>query len=170
TASDQAKFMRFLFAGGKGPKGQVLKPESLEAMWSIQFAKKDDKTGFGLSFFVSEFEGKRRVGHGGAVYGFATELAALPDDKLGVIVCSARDVSNGVTRHIADVALKHLLAVRAGKPLPKIDRTEPVGKDESRALAGRYQAGDKTLELYQRDGRLWAFPHKSGTKIELRRQ
>jgi serine beta-lactamase-like protein LACTB len=86
-----------------------------------------------------------------------------------VIVCSARDVSNGVTRHIGEVALKQMLAVRAGKPLPPIERTEPVGKQQARALAGRYQAGDKTLELYQRDGRLWAFPPKAGTKIELRR-
>jgi serine beta-lactamase-like protein LACTB len=171
TANDQAKFLKFLFAGGKTADGkQLLKHETLEKMWDIQFAKKGDKTGFGLSFMVSEFEGKRRIGHGGAVYGFATELAALPDDKLGVIVCSSRDVSNAVTRHVADVALRHLLAVRAGKPLPAIERTEPVGKELARALAGKYQAGDKTVELYQRDGRLWIFPHRGGMKIELRRQ
>ena len=170
SVNDQAKFLKFLFAGGKTADGkQLLKRETLEKMWQIQFAKKDDKSGFGLSFMVSEFEGKRRIGHGGAVYGFATELAALPDDKLGVIVCSARDVSNAVTRHAADVALRHLLAVRAGKPLPDIDRPEPVGKELARSLAGRYQAGDKTIELYQRDGRLWIFPHRGGLKIELRR-
>jgi serine beta-lactamase-like protein LACTB len=170
TANDQAKLLKFLFAGDKTEDGkQLLKAETLEKMWQIQFAKKDDKAGFGLSFAVSEFEGKRRIGHGGAVYGFATELAALPDDKVGVIVCSARDVSNGVTRRIADVALKHLLAVRAGKPLPAIERTEPVGKELARKLAGRYQSGDKTCELYQREGRLWIFPYRAGMKIELRR-
>ncbi len=30
------------------------------------------------------------VGHGGAIYGFATELAALPDDKLGVVAVTTR--------------------------------------------------------------------------------
>jgi CubicO group peptidase (beta-lactamase class C family)/D-alanyl-D-alanine dipeptidase len=170
SVNDQAKFLKFLFAGGKTADGkQLLKRETLEKMYQIQFAKKGDKTGFGLSFMVSEFEGKRRIGHGGAVYGFATELAALPDDKLGVIVCSARDVSNGVTRHVADVALRHMLAVRAGKPFPAIERTEPVGTERARTLAGRYQAGAKTLELYQRDGRLWLFPHRGGIKIELRK-
>ncbi len=170
TANDQAKFLKFLFAGGKTADGkQLLKRETLEKMWQIQFAKKGDKTGFGLSFLVSEFEGKRRVGHSGAVYGFATELAALPDDKLGVIVCSAHDVSNAVTRHAADEALRLMLAVRAGKPLPVIERTGPVGKELARSLAGRYQAGDKTVELYQRDGRLWIFPHRGGMKIELRK-
>lgn len=170
TANDQAKFLKFLFAGGKTADGkQLLKRETLEKMWQIQFAKKDDKTGFGLSFLVSEFEGKRRIGHSGAVYGFATELAALPDEKLGVFVSAARDVSNAVTRRAADVALRHMLAVRAGKPLPAIERTGPVGKELARSLAGRYQAGDKTIELYQRDGRLWIFPHRGGMKIELRR-
>jgi CubicO group peptidase (beta-lactamase class C family)/D-alanyl-D-alanine dipeptidase len=169
TVNDQAKFLKLIFAGGKTADGkQLLKRETLDKMWQIQFAKKDDKSGFGLSFMVSDFDGKRRIGHGGAIYGFATELGALPDDKLGVIVCSARDVSNAVTRHAADVALRHLLAVRAGKPLPTIERTEPVGKELARSLAGRYQAGDKTVELYQRDGRLWAFPHRGGMKLELR--
>jgi serine beta-lactamase-like protein LACTB len=168
TASDQAKFLRFLFARGKGANGQVLKPESLDAMCSIQFAKKEDKSGFGLGFFVSEFEGKRRIGHGGAVYGFATELAALPDDKLGVIVCASKDVSNAVTRRAADVALRHMLAVRAGKALPAIERTKPVPIELARSLAGRYEADKKTLELYQRDGHLWMWPPRSGFRIELR--
>jgi CubicO group peptidase (beta-lactamase class C family)/D-alanyl-D-alanine dipeptidase len=170
TANDQAKFLKFLFAGGKTADGkQLLKRETLEKMWQIQYPKKGDKSGFGLSFLVSEFEGKRRIGHSGAVYGFATELAALPDEKLGVFVSAARDVSNAVTRHAAEAALRYMLAVRAGKPLPPIERTERVGKELARSLAGRYQAGDKTLELYQRDGRLWVFPHKGGMKIELRR-
>jgi CubicO group peptidase (beta-lactamase class C family)/D-alanyl-D-alanine dipeptidase len=171
TPRDMAKFMSFLFAGGKTAGGQqLLKRESLEKMWTVQYPEKKEKAGFGHGFFVSEFDGKRRVGHGGAVYGFATELALLPDDKLGVIVCSAKDVSNSVTRHIADVALRHLLAVRAGKPLPKIEETTPVPAERARALAGRYQSGKDALELYERGGRLWAFPPRSGIKVELRMQ
>lgn len=169
SVNDQAKFLKFLFAGGRGAKGQVLKRATLEKMWTIQFPVKGEKAGFGLGFFVSEFEGKRRIGHGGAVYGFATELAALPDDKLGVIVCSARDVTNAVTRRIADVALRHMLAVRAGKKLPAIERPTALPPEQARALAGRYECGAKVLELYERDGRLWGFPPRSGLKVELRR-
>jgi len=117
---------------------------------------------------VTEFEGKRRIGHGGAVYGFATSLSALPDDKLGVIVCASRDVANAVTSRAAELALKHMLAVRAGKPLPRIEETTPVDKDVARSLAGRYQSGKKILDLYQRDGRLWMFPPRTGMRLELR--
>jgi CubicO group peptidase (beta-lactamase class C family)/D-alanyl-D-alanine dipeptidase len=168
SVNDQAKFLQFLFAAGKGPNGQVLKKESLDKMMAIQFAKKQDKAGFGLGFFVSEFEGKRRIGHAGAVYGFATELAALPDDKLGVIVCASKDVANAVTRRAADVALKQMLAVRAGKPLPAIEETKPVERDLARKLAGRYQSGKKSLELYQRAGHLWLFSPRIGERLELR--
>ncbi len=170
SVNDQARFLRFLFADGRGPKGQVLRAGTLEKMWTVQYPKKGEKGGFGLGFFVSEFEGKRRVGHGGAVYGFATELAALPDDKLGFVVCTSRDVANATTRRVSDVALRHLLAVRAGKPLPAIEETAPVPPGQARELAGRYRAGEKVLELVEPRGRLWAFPPRSGLKIELRRQ
>jgi serine beta-lactamase-like protein LACTB len=166
TPSDQARFLQFLFAGGRG----LIKRETLEKMWTIQYPQKGETAGFGIGFFVSQFEGKRRVGHAGAVYGFATELVALPDDKLGIIVCSARDISNGVTRRVADTALRHLLAVRAGKPLPALDTTTPVDVAQARALAGRYQADKLVYDLYERGGRLWAFPPGKGIKLELRRQ
>ena len=75
SVNDMSKFLKFLFADGKGPHGPILKRESLEKMYTIQFPKKDKKFGFGLGFFVSEVEGKRVIRHGGAVYGFSTEFA-----------------------------------------------------------------------------------------------
>lgn len=168
TPLDQARLLSFLFAGGKGRP--LLKAETLQQMWTVQFAKEGEKAGFGLGFHISEFDGKRRIGHGGAVYGFATEFAALPDQKLGVVVLAARDVANGVTRHLADVALRHMLAVRDNKPLPALDRTEPVGNERARALAGRYRGGDAVLELVESDGRLWVWPPRNGMKLEVRKR
>ncbi len=94
----------------------IVKPETLEEMWKLQFAKKDEKAGFGLGFMVSEFEGRRRIGHGGAIYGFATQLDCLPDDKLGVVVVNrSRDCANAdVVAHRRDGAAA-LLAVKQGK-------------------------------------------------------
>jgi CubicO group peptidase (beta-lactamase class C family)/D-alanyl-D-alanine dipeptidase len=173
TPHDMAKLLKFLFAqGDEEGKPRLLKQKTLEQMWTVAYPKKGEKSGFGIGFFVSEFEGRRRIGHGGAVYGFATTLAALPDDKLGVIVCSSKDVTNAITGRIADAALRMLLAVRAGKPLPKIDETTPVPVEQARKLAGRYQSEetkDKIIDLYQRDGKLWIFPARSGLKLELRR-
>jgi serine beta-lactamase-like protein LACTB len=179
SVNDQAKFLKFLFAGGIVDGKQLLKKETLDSMYKIQFPDKDKKFGFGLGFFVGDLDGKRIIRHGGAVYGFATEFMALPDDKLGVIVCSSKDISNAVTTRIATSALKMMLAKRAGKELPKLENSTPLDPKVASELSGRYRAyvpdaankgrwEQKDLEIYERDGRAWIFPHRLGLKVELR--
>src|SRR5262249_27951068 len=136
TVTDLARFLSVLFAGGRGPNGPVLRAETIQQMWTPQFAKAEAKTGFGIGFQLGDLAGQRRVGHGGAIYGFATELAALPAEKLGVVVVNARDCANAVSTHIADVALEQMLAAKQGKPLPPIPETTPVAPDTARRLAG----------------------------------
>ncbi len=126
------------------------------------------KPGFGISFFVSDFEGKRRIGHGGAVYGFATDLSALPDDKLGVIVVASKDVANAVTRRGSDYALRGLLALKQGKPLPRLETTEKLDAELARSLAGRYRCKDQEVELSESAGRLYLTPKKGGVRMEVR--
>ncbi len=82
TVNDLGRFMSALFAGGRGSNGSILKPPTLEQMWTPQYAKPGRKTGYGIGFAISEMNGRRKIGHGGAIYGFATQLSALPDDKL----------------------------------------------------------------------------------------
>jgi CubicO group peptidase (beta-lactamase class C family)/D-alanyl-D-alanine dipeptidase len=168
SVNDLSLFLKFLFAGGKGLDGAVLKPETLEEMYKPLYAKPDDVRSFGLGFIVNKLDGHRRVGHGGAVYGFSTELDALPDDKLGVVVVTSRDVSNAVTSHVADEVLRQMLAVKAKKPLPAIEETAPLKAEDARKLAGKYKSGDKALELVEHDGRLWLLSAKGGYLAELR--
>jgi serine beta-lactamase-like protein LACTB len=170
TVNDQAKLLRFLFAGGKTDKGQqLLKKETLESMFKIQFGKPGEKSGFGISFMVSEFEGKKRIGHNGAVYGFATHFSALPDEKLGVVVIAAKDVANAVSDRVGNYALRSMLALRQGKPLRPVERTRKLTPAEARSLAGRYRCADREIELSASDGRLYHLPVKGGVRTELRR-
>ncbi|MEX2119603.1 MAG: serine hydrolase [Pirellulales bacterium] len=134
--------------------GGLLKPETLGAMYTPQFADGESKSDFGLGFHVGELEGHRRVGHGGAVYGFATELAALPDARLGVAAVTSRDCANAVTRRIAEAALRLLLARRAGKPLEAPSVSDPIPPERIRQLVGRYASGDETVQLSESNGRL----------------
>src|SRR5205085_8670743 len=73
TVNDLGHFVSALFAEGRGPNGPVVKPATLERMLTPQLAKPDEKTGFGIGFLIGELAGRRRIGHGGAIYGFATE-------------------------------------------------------------------------------------------------
>jgi CubicO group peptidase (beta-lactamase class C family)/D-alanyl-D-alanine dipeptidase len=165
---DLGRFLSMLFARGRSPNGQVLKPETLEQMWQPQFAKPGEAGGFGLGFHVTKFEGRRLVGHGGAIYGFATELAALPDDKIGVVAVTTKDSSNAVMNHITHEALKLMLAARAGKSLPGISLTRPVDPSLARRLDGRYGDGGKAVDLIEHNGRLHYLPVRGGEQIEVR--
>jgi CubicO group peptidase (beta-lactamase class C family)/D-alanyl-D-alanine dipeptidase len=168
TVNDLGRFLSALCAQGRGAGGPVLRPESVEAMWQPQFAKEGDKTGFGLGFLVGRLDGRRAVGHGGAIYGFATQLLLLPEEKLGVVVVANVDVANAVTNHIADVALRQMVAVKQGQPPPKIETTSPLPPERVRRLAGRYQSGEKTLDLSASAGRLYLEPTRGPGRIEFR--
>src|SRR5216684_2291539 len=123
TVTDLGQFLSVLFKGGRGPTSQVIKPETLMQMWMPQFAKPGEKTEFGIGFQISQLDGHRAIGHGGAIYGFATEVAGLPDDSLGVVTVTTEDAANAVTNAIAAEALRLMLALRAGKLLPHLDTT-----------------------------------------------
>lgn len=169
TVEDLARFLSMLFAGGKGSKGTLAKPATLESMYRIQFAKPDAKRGFGLGFMVNDFKGHRSVGHDGAVYGFATTLVALPDDKLGVVMVTTLESANSTTGRLAQFALDAMLAVRAGKPVPAYKATEPLSASEMQQAAGVYRAGEETIELAVQNGKLYSWGLADDSRLELRR-
>lgn len=162
---DLSKFAACLMADGRG----LLKPESLAEMLRPQFAKPDETTGFGIGFVLGDLDGKKRIGHGGAIYGFATELAVLPSEKLGMVVVTSRDVANAVITHLANDALKLMLAAKAGTPLPDLPETVPVGEGLARQLAGVYRDGDRWLDVTELGGRAYLTPGRGGARVELRK-
>ncbi len=168
TVTDLAQFLMVLFNGGRGPTSQVLKPDTLEQMWVPQFAKAGQKKGYGLGFAVSELDGHRLIGHGGAIYGFATEVVGMPEDKLGVVTVTTMDAANAVTNVVARQALRMMLALRTGKPLPPFESTTPVSPDLAHKLAGRYGEGDDALDLMEREGTLHMLPASGGFESQLR--
>ena len=168
TVNDLGRFMSALFAGGRGSNGSILKPSTLEQMWTPQYAKAGQKTGYGIGFGISELNGHRKIGHGGAIYGFATQLSALPDDKLGVVVVTTKDAANAVTSRIANAALEGMLAVRQDKPVPEPEMTSPVESTQARRIAGRYVTGDKGFDLIESGGKLSMLNTNGGFPAQLR--
>jgi CubicO group peptidase (beta-lactamase class C family)/D-alanyl-D-alanine dipeptidase len=156
---DLTKFVRAINNGGRGDKSQLLKAETLAAMM-----KGDDK--FGLGFQLSEFAGHRRVGHGGAVYGFSTQLEVLPDEKLGVVAVASLDGANGIVKRIAEHALRLMLAKRAKKTATKFVTSGPIDPNRAKAVAGRYLAGEKEVEIASIGERLYLY--RNGFRFELR--
>ena len=168
TVNDLGRFISVLLSGGRGPSGQVLKPETIEAMWTPQFASPGQRTGFGIGFHVTEFEGQRRVGHDGAIYGFATTLQVLPESKLGVVAVANKDFANSVVDRIAETALRWMLAARRGEGLTPPETTEPVPPELVQRLSGRYGHGDQVLDLIAQDGQLYLASNRSEYRRRLR--
>jgi CubicO group peptidase (beta-lactamase class C family)/D-alanyl-D-alanine dipeptidase len=166
TVLDLSRFMSTLFNGGRAPNGtQILKRETLEEMWRPQFSAPGTKSGGGLGFFVADFSGHRVVRHGGAIYGFATELAALPDRKLGVAVVATKDIANVVSERIANHALQLMLGnTPSAGAEPNLVRLQP---GRAKQLEGRYVNGQQVVELFARDDRLFLEQAANSARVEL---
>ena len=152
TVIDLSRFMSILFKGGSGPSGVLLQPSTLEQMWTPQFAQEGQTQGYGIGFRISQLDGRRMVGHGGAIYGFATQLSLLPDDNLGAVVISTLDISNDAAGRIARQALRAMLAVESESTLPELQLTTQIDSQLARRLAGSYSDGNETLRIRIQDG------------------
>ncbi|MFO0909193.1 MAG: hypothetical protein U0794_12725 [Isosphaeraceae bacterium] len=115
-----------------------MRPETLKTMYEPAYPRGEATRSYGIGFSLSKFQGQRRVGHGGAVYGFATDVSALPDAKLGVAVVITKDCANTTATRIADAALGALLAVKAGKPIEPVESTSSIPAETAQRLAGHY--------------------------------
>jgi CubicO group peptidase (beta-lactamase class C family)/D-alanyl-D-alanine dipeptidase len=168
TVADMGRFVSVLLARGKTESGTLLKPGTLDEMWSPQFPNPGERV-FGLGFVVGALDGHRMVGHGGAIYGFATTLDLLPDDKLGVVVAATEDVANAVTDRIAAETLKLVLSQRAGKQATLPPPSPLVSREFGRTVAGRYGEGDVAVDLTYLGGKLSMLPVAGGGQQELRK-
>ncbi len=151
---DLAKFMRGLFGHLPGHKAEVLQPSSLETMLTPVQAADGSQLPFGIGFHVGELDGHRRCGHNGALYGFSTELAYLPEEGLGVVVAASLDGCNSVTRRLADHALRLMLAALADRPLPRLANSRGINPARGKQLTGLYQRDGHQARLTWDDDRL----------------
>ena len=168
SVRDLAKFVSCLFADGRTPTGSLLKPETLKLMTTPVTDAAGAPQGFGLGFHVQKLDGLTRIGHGGAVYGFSTQLEALPERKLGVVAACALDGTNGVTRRLADYALRLMMAAQDGRPLPDYRSTIPIPTERAAELIGRYQevGGERFARISELNGDV--FLHRGSARYQLR--
>jgi len=161
--TDLARLLVVLFAdGGLAGGAQFLRPESVATISVRQFADDTAAEGVGLGVSVTRWDGYRRIDQTGAVYGHVSELAALPEERLGVVVALTRDGATAVAARIADAALRAMLAVRAGAPVPEPVATGPVPAALGLRVAGSYGRGERGFELRDRAGALLWTPGTAG--------
>lgn len=150
TLEDLGRFVQMLLDGGVGPTGQrVLKPETLAAMWRPQVTG-----GYGIGFSVSQLDGQRSVGHGGAIYGHMTYLRLLPDKGIGVVAFSTVDAGPTASR-VGEFALRAWLASIEKRALPTFAVGTPIRDATAERMAGFFSDGKDSLQTRLLDGRLY---------------
>lgn len=66
--------------------GRLLRPETVEMMWTPQKLRSGEVTEYGLGWFIRDVNGTRQISHGGNQNGVTANLTILPDE--GIVVAS----------------------------------------------------------------------------------
>lgn len=151
TMNDLALFMDALIKKGKGKNGRVLKAATLDQMWTPQTDILSGRArSFGIGFSLGELDGEKSVEHGGAIYGFATQLKVLPGKKIGVAISTNLDMANGAVSRIADHALRMLVAQRNKQEAPTFVSTSALSDAQAQQVVGTYKNEQSTIQIWRR--------------------
>jgi len=108
--------------------------------------------GYGFGLVMGEMRGRRTIGHGGGIPGFATDSLYLPEQDIFVAVFANSDTPApppGVT-------LRRLAAMALGVPYPEFTRV-PIDAAAVEPFLGVYALSEGAGErhFYLRDGKLY---------------
>jgi len=85
TATDMCAFVRALLRGGETPAGPLLTKHTFQQMTTSHVADEEGgEYGYGLS--LQALNGRRFIGHGGGMVGYAAGVETDPDAGLGAVV------------------------------------------------------------------------------------
>ncbi len=113
---------------------------------------------FGLD--VEQYKGSKLFGHGGAYYGFNSDMIRFPDEKLSVIcLCNLSNIESGrLTRQVADIYLADVFkkSEAPGAASTAEAKVVSVPEKELNAVAGSYfnAASNNLRRLYVKGGKL----------------
>jgi CubicO group peptidase (beta-lactamase class C family) len=175
SASDMARWLRMLLECGRpgaaGGDGCVLKPDSIRAMWTVQFplatpdppagleALRASFAGYGLGFGLRDYRGRKLVSHTGGLPGYLSQVALVPEERLGLVVLTNQEEA-GAFRSVTQAVLDAYL----GAPVPPVDWPAAFRKQAdaeakkaeaavARAAAARTVDGRRSLTLAAYVGR-----------------
>lgn len=113
NAEDLSKYIEFILNSGKTRHGkELLKEEHLQQMFSHQFSE----DGYGLGWGINRYElldPELHIEHTGTLKGggFHSNIVAVPDKNLGVIVLSNTETFSHFSRNMIEGILKRLLRI-----------------------------------------------------------
>ncbi len=129
TINDMGRYMAALM----GQNGAILKPETLDLMFTPQYQLDERLQGMGYGFKVDRWNEHRVVSHDGLWLGFIASLFVAPEAELGVIALT--NAANSIAIGLARGLMRRMLG--ASRPLKKRLETEDT-PDLWSSLVGYY--------------------------------
>jgi hypothetical protein len=162
TTDDMAKYAQCLLRGGFAPDGRaIISPGSLREMWNPigkRLGRDGAFSGYGLCFGIGDIDGWTSVGHGGAVYGYASQMMLAPAAGIGVLIFATLDFANQIASRLGADGIRIVLAER--NMGPRVERRQsppPISEDQLRVLPGHYrdEATGEVVEVKEKAGKLY---------------
>ncbi len=165
---DLAQFVQMVFAQGGAGDHQVLKPETLTRMLTPQNKDipLDLDLKMGLGWLLSDIGDLqvRHVGnvasHAGGTFHFVSQLIALPDHKLGVVVMSNSTGAVEMTTSIAEKLLVSALDAKSGVTVEETTLPDtpaiPLSPEQVAEYEGRYSTAFGLMTVTGAGGQLRA--------------
>ncbi len=152
---DLGRFLSMVFAQGRAVGGvAVLRPQSVSEMLAVQNGGVPLDLGFanGLGWMLSSLGPRAIQGagpvahHGGATVNFRSQMVALPEHRLGVVVLTNDAAGQRAVDRVAVRALSLLLQARTGIRQPEPVKPEPASRPWPLEALKAYE-GDYTTEF-----------------------
>jgi CubicO group peptidase (beta-lactamase class C family) len=152
SVGDLLRYAQFHLAGGKTTDGtQLLSPESIAAMHTVQVETDGWMDGVGLSWFVDTVAGTRTFGHGGGTVGQVSQLTLVPEHHFAFASVTNANRGGELTQAVGRWILKQYLGLESTDPTP-VDASEM----ELAGYVGVYSRPMADLTLTLEDGQLMA--------------
>ena len=113
------------------------------------------KKNYGYGWNIDSIEGKRKVGHGGGIHGFITNIVRVPEDDICIVL-----LSNASDQSLQDIT-QSILSILYNKPyqLPKKKTVIAIPEDKLKEYIGEYEIRpDLHVIISIKDGELLASP------------
>jgi CubicO group peptidase (beta-lactamase class C family) len=135
TASDMGRFAQALLNGGEWDGHRILKPETLNTMWTKQFGASDALPAMCMGFYQTWRNGLHFIGHDGDLIAFHSMFLLEPKEKLVIFISYNSAGSANKTR-------AEILTAFADRyyPYSQTPEFQKVPHEELDAIAGTYQA------------------------------
>ena len=135
TASDMGRFAQALLNDGELDGHRILKPETLNAMWTKQFGTSDALPAMCMGFYQTWRNGLNFIGHGGDLIAFHSIFLLEPKERLVIFISYNSAGSANRTRAEILTAFTDRYYPYSQKP-----EFQKPSADGLKAIAGTYQA------------------------------